>query len=449
MDSGCKRAVTVWHRRSGKDKTDLNYLIKRMSERIGQYYYYFPTMTQGRKILWDGIDKAGMRFMDHFPDDFIAGKPNNQEMKLNSVNGSLFQVVGTDRLEMVGPNPVGAVFSEFSLQNPRGWAYARPILTENGGWAIFNFTPRGRNHAYKLFRMAKDNPQWFCERLTVDDTKAVTQESIQADRDSGMTEGLIQQEYYCSFDYGMMGSYYSAVLNEIERDGHFKRSLFNRDNEVHIVLDPGYHTAIWLFQYYDPDVSVMRYHEDQGVGIDSYGALLRKWEQLHKYNYGKVYVPCDMDNNAQRVTRGETALEILREIGFDVVPLPRESSVVNEGIPRTGRFLKRCWVDYEMCEHGIDRLRLYHESQNEAMSSEENFVTRGTPAKDGNDHAADAMRYMSLAFELDLVASASYPQDHTGGEQRRRQTNNICYPGAIDDESDMWAVEEEEGAYTV
>lgn len=447
MDSGCKRAVTVWHRRSGKDKTDLNYLIKEMSQRPGQYYYYFPTMSQGRKILWDGIDKAGMPFMDHFPQDFIAGKPNQQEMKVHTVNGSLFQVVGTDRLEMVGPNPVGAVFSEFSLQNPRGWAYARPILTENGGWAIFNFTPRGRNHAYKLFRMADSNPQWFCERLTVDDTRAVTLEAIQADRDSGMTEGLIQQEYYCSFDYGMMGSYYSEVLNEIEREGHFKRSLFNRDNEVHIVMDPGYHTAIWLFQYYEPEVSVVRYHEDQGIGIDSYARLLRTWQGLHKYNYGKVYVPCDMDNNAHKVTRGETALEVLREEGFNALPLPVEKSVVREGIPRTQRFLKRCWFGYEMCEHGIDRLRQYHERQNEAMSTETEFVTSGQPAKDGNDHAADGMRYMSLAFEMDLVNSASYPLDHTGGAETRVQTNNICLPGAIDDGADMFA-EEMEGAYT-
>lgn len=38
MDTGYKRAVGVWHRRAGKDKSFLNYMIKRMIERIGQYY---------------------------------------------------------------------------------------------------------------------------------------------------------------------------------------------------------------------------------------------------------------------------------------------------------------------------------------------------------------------------------------------------------------------------
>jgi len=448
MDNGILRAVVVWHRRSGKDLSCLNYLIKRMLQRVGQYYYYFPTMSQGRKILWEGIDKGGMRFLDHFPDQLIDGKPNQQEMRIKLVNGSLFQVVGTDRLEMVGPNPVGAVFSEFSLQNPRGWAYARPILTENGGWAIFNFTPRGRNHAYKLYRMASDNPQWFCERLTVDDTTAVKSEAIQADRDSGMSEGLIQQEYYCSFDYGMIGSYYAEVLNSIEQVGHFAQSLYNRDVETHIVMDPGYTTAIWLFQSFGPEVSVLRYHEDQGLGIDTYCHMFREWEKDHGLIWGKVYVPADMDSNAHKVTRGETALDIVKDEGFDVVPLPRETNVVKEGIPRTQRFLNRCWFNYETCEHGIDRLRQYHERQNEGASTEDHYVTTGQPEKDGNDHAADAMRYMSMAFEQDLVRASSYPSDHTGSiKPKHERHNKLCYPGATDDLSDMFAPETQ-GVYT-
>ena len=64
---GYKRAVAVWHRRSGKDKTFLNYLFKSMYERVGAYYYFFPTYRQGRKVIWLGMDRLGMRFVDHFP----------------------------------------------------------------------------------------------------------------------------------------------------------------------------------------------------------------------------------------------------------------------------------------------------------------------------------------------------------------------------------------------
>jgi hypothetical protein len=72
MDSGKKRAVVVWHRRAGKDKTLINLVAKKALERVGSYYYFFPTYAQGKKILWDGTDKDGFKFIDHF--DVVAQK---------------------------------------------------------------------------------------------------------------------------------------------------------------------------------------------------------------------------------------------------------------------------------------------------------------------------------------------------------------------------------------
>ena len=58
---------------------------------------------------------------------------------------------------------VGVVFSEYSLADPAAWDYVRPILAENGGWAVFIFTPRGRNHGHALLEMARRNPAWFAQ----------------------------------------------------------------------------------------------------------------------------------------------------------------------------------------------------------------------------------------------------------------------------------------------
>jgi len=49
MRSGIKRALLVWHRRSGKDKTMLNWMIEASRERIGSYYYFFPTYSQAKR----------------------------------------------------------------------------------------------------------------------------------------------------------------------------------------------------------------------------------------------------------------------------------------------------------------------------------------------------------------------------------------------------------------
>jgi len=41
------RAVQVWHRRTGKDKTDFAAIIvKKAFERVGVYFYIFPTYSQ-------------------------------------------------------------------------------------------------------------------------------------------------------------------------------------------------------------------------------------------------------------------------------------------------------------------------------------------------------------------------------------------------------------------
>ena len=124
-------------------------------------------------------------------------------MMIEFINGSTWQLIGSDRYDsLVGTNPVGVLFSEYALSDPQAWDYIRPILTENGGWAWFISTPRGKNHFWQLYEMALRNEEWHCERLTVDDTDMITEADIQAERDSGMAESTIQQEYYCSFEEG-------------------------------------------------------------------------------------------------------------------------------------------------------------------------------------------------------------------------------------------------------
>ncbi len=196
-----RRACLVWHRRSGKSKTLLNFEIQKAFERVGVYYHAFPEYNQGRKILWDGIDKDGQKLLDHIPPQ-LRKSTNKTEMKIELINGSIWQIIGADNYDsLVGPNPVGIVLDEWAVSDkyPLAWDYFRPILAENRGWAVFPYTPRGMNHGYTLHQMAIVNPDWFHQVLTVDDTQAISRFDIQAEREAGMSEDMIQQEFYCSF----------------------------------------------------------------------------------------------------------------------------------------------------------------------------------------------------------------------------------------------------------
>ena len=232
-----KRAVVVWHRRSGKDKTAINITVSKMFERVGIYYYFMPTYSQGKKIIWDGMDRSGMPFLDHFPKPLIKSK-NETELKIELKNGSLFQIIGTDKIDaIVGTNPVGCVFSEYSLQNPKAWDYIRPILAENGGWALFLYTPRGMNHGWKLLQQAKDSDNWFWEILTVDDTKAIGKEVLEQENKE-MPSDLYQQEYYCKFLEGA-----GQAIRRIEEN------LW--DGELEILPDKFYQLGVDLAKYQD------------------------------------------------------------------------------------------------------------------------------------------------------------------------------------------------------
>lgn len=213
FDNGNKRLFHIWHRRCGKDLTDLNIVIGEMARVVGNYYYFLPTYSQAKKVIWEGKTKDGTPFLDFFPKQLIDGAPNNSELKIKFKNGSLFQLIGTDNIDsIVGTNPIGCVFSEFPLQDPKAWNFVRPILAENGGWAIFNGTPRGKNHAWNVLQIGKE-AGWFTEILTVDDTHVISQETLDDER-SQMPQALFEQEYYCKFIEGA-GQFFRRIRDNV------------------------------------------------------------------------------------------------------------------------------------------------------------------------------------------------------------------------------------------
>ena len=191
-----------------------------MMQRVGTYFYVFPTFNQGRKILWQGADRDGMKFLAHFPKELIKGDMNNTEMRIELKNGSSFQVVGADNIDnLVGTNPIGVVFSEYSLMKAQVWEFIRPILAENGGFAIFIYTPRGMNEGWKILQVAKENPdEWWHEVLTVEDTKAISKKTLFQEKKE-MPSDLFEQEYFVKFIEGASSVFKrvdEAVIDEIE-----------------------------------------------------------------------------------------------------------------------------------------------------------------------------------------------------------------------------------------
>lgn len=197
----CKRGCAVWHRRAGKDSVALNLTARDMFRRVGTYWHLFPEQTQARRAIWNGIDGRGRRIIDQVFPPPVRKRVNGNEMLVETVNGSIWQMAGSDNFDsLVGSNPVGVVFSEWALAHPDAWDYIRPILVENDGWALFIYTPRGHNHGYTTWMNALESDDWFAERLTIEDTTLIRPDQIEAERRSGMSEGKVRQEFFCSFE---------------------------------------------------------------------------------------------------------------------------------------------------------------------------------------------------------------------------------------------------------
>ena len=193
-NKGFKRLIAIWPRRSGKDIVGFNMMICAALRKVGTYFYVFPTFSSGRRILWDAINNDGMKVLDYLPRELVEDR-NEQLMRIRMINGSVIQVIGSDNFDnsIVGTNPVGIIYSEYALQDPNAYTFARPILAANDGWACFLSTPRGKNNLYDLYNIALDNPSiWFATKLTIDDTKHITPEALEQERIDA-SEDMIQQ----------------------------------------------------------------------------------------------------------------------------------------------------------------------------------------------------------------------------------------------------------------
>lgn len=392
LESGIKRAVAVWHRRAGKDSLSLNWTARSAMLRAGVYWHMAPTQRQVRKIVWDNIDGQGRRIIDQVWPQAIRTNTRDQEMQIQLKNGSIWQCVGSDNYNsLVGSNPVGVVFSEFSIADPKAWDYVRPILAENGGWALFIYTPRGPNHGKDLYDMACQERNWFSEILTVNDTNAIPLTAVDDERRAGMSEAMIEQEFYCSFSGVVDGSYYGKQIQAARNENRLTSVPYERTEPVITAWDlgTGDDTAIWFVQQIGLETRIIDYYENRGVGIDHYARVLSERDYIYKEHI----MPHDAGH--QQLATGKSLSKQLNQLGVKPTRvLPREQNLSDEvGIQAVRDLLPKCWFDHNKCKQGIKALELYRRDYDDKRD-----VFKERPLHDWTSHAADAFRYLAMGL---------------------------------------------------
>lgn len=396
INTPAARAIEIAHRRWGKDEIVLGATCELAHKRIASYWHCLPEYAQGRKALWTAVNaNTGKRRIDEaFPPE-ICETRNDQEMFIRLKCGSTWQIIGSDRFDAtVGAGVAGIAYSEWALANPSAWAYHRPMLEENNGWAAFITTPRGRNHAYSMYQMAEKSPRWFAEISSINDTKALSDEQMLdslkeyiALYGEDLGRAQFEQEYLCSFNAAILGAFYAREMLAVRAEKRIKDILPHPKYPVHTAWDIGVRddTSIWWFQVYGGKVYILDCYTANSVGVDHYAEICH----TKPYKRGIDFVPHDA--KVKEWGTGRTRVETMRLLGLN--PQLVHMATKLDGINAVRRTLPLC-VFHTRCEDvGISALEQYRREWDD-----ERKTFKASEVHDWTSHLADAFRYLAMAW---------------------------------------------------
>lgn len=373
------------HRRAGKDATYFNLAWLIACLKRGNYLYTLPKIGQAKNVIWEGTDLEGRRWIDVIPKHLVANI-NQSERKIYFTSGSMLHITGADSIlgSHLGSNLNGIFMSEFQRTAPGIWDYLRPIVKRSKGFACFNYTSFGQCHAHRLRVANIDNPLWHCRKLTVSDTRdnngnyIFSPEQIEEERQSGMDEDLIQQEYYCDDSIAVKGTYFAEQIQLARKEGRIVKFVEIYPNlKVHTSWDIGSRdtNVIWLFQVVgtgeNQEFRYFDYIEANYKDVPYYLKMLEEKKKQHGFSsYGHHFLPHDVSQTEW--TSGKTRLVKLMQSGLNVTPVPRLRVIERVQIARSN--FNKCIFAEHACKNGIEALeasRAKYDEKLKAFSSDE------------------------------------------------------------------------------
>jgi phage terminase large subunit len=380
----------VTHRRAGKTLAcihDLHRGATRSQKLRPRYAYLSPFLRQSKAVAWDylraAIEPGRMAGAD--------ASAHESELRIDYAdNGGQVRLYGADNPDaMRGIYLDGVVLDEYADMDPRVWSeIIRPALADRQGWAVFIGTPKGRNAFFELWRRAQSEPGWFSMMLKASETGLIPESELESAR-RDLTEEQYAQEFECSFDAAVVGSYYGKPMMRAEAERRMAPVPYDPAALVWTSWDLGIRdaTAIWFAQVVGREIRVIDYYEASGVDLGHYV------REIHSrpYVYAGHIVPHDAQ--AKELGTGKSRLEVLANLGLKhitLAPLHR----IEDGINAVRMLLPRCWFDQAKCARGIDALKLYRADYDDKLKA-----LRAHPVHDWTSHAADSFRYLAMTLD--------------------------------------------------
>jgi len=374
--------VVVAHRRLGKTVSAINALIKAavmLDKPNARFAYIAPTYSQAKRVAWDYLQEYTRP---------LGGKANSSELRVDFFGDKRISLYGSENADALrGQYFDGVILDEIGDQNPKIWnEIIRPALADRKGWCLFIGTPKGNNHFKDFADRAQVTDGWKYLEFKASETGIIDPHEL-ASAKAEMGDDKYKQEFECSFDAPVEGSYYGTLLNEAEEQHRITKIPKEELSRTVCAWDLGMSdsTAIWVAQVVGKEVRLIDYCENHGVGLEYYVGWLRD----NGYSGGEQILPHDVE--VRELGTGKSRKEMLMDAGLDITVAPRVS--VADGIQSVRRLLPRCWFDEEATKQGLSALRNYRREFDEKRN-----VFYDRPLHDWCSHAADAFRYLAIGF---------------------------------------------------
>lgn len=422
-DTRGRFTVIAAHRRWGKSKMcieEVNREAWRNPRERPQYAYLGPERTQVKMVVWDewkqhlrnvpGINFNESELRIDFPDRMMGGK---------IVQGARIYLRGADNPDSLRGIYLDGVIMDEVAQMPKSvWTQViRPALSDRLGWAMFIGTPKGKNFFYDLYVQADTGKNkkgmpvngWKAFMFKASETGYVGADELE-DAKNDMSPEEYDQEYECSFDAALQGTYYGKTMEHLRAEGGVGTYTYNPKYPVITSWDLGINdlTVIWFAQQYDGITYIIDYYEDSNKAIPHYVNVIKAKPYIYDYHI----MPHDV--NKRSFSTGVTRVEEFIRADLKVRVAPKLP--IFDGINAVRSILPLCRFNESRCEKGLIALFHYRSALNEKLG-----VQQQVPIHDKYSHAADAFRYLAITLR---PKKGVLGEDHTNPKLKLTQYNS-------------------------
>jgi phage terminase large subunit len=414
--------VLVAHRRFGKTVFSINHMGDRAlkeNKPMPRFAYLAPTYGQAKRVVWD--------YLKAWASKIPNAEVNEAELRVDLPHNKarIILLSAENPTSLKGIYLDGVILDEYAEMNPVAWREViRPTLSDRKGWAIFIGTPKGRNNFYEMYKGATEgwketasgilvpDADWYGQVFRASETGILDEKELASARQQ-MTEEEYNQEFECSWDAGLVGSYFTKELALARAEGRITTVSHDPMVPVDTYWDLGLNdaTSVWFCQTIRGEDRMIDYYEISGASLPEIVVDLQK----KRYKYGETVLPHDAA--ARDLSTGRSQVQVMRSLGLSRIRVIPRVGTKREGINAARMAFSTTWFDKQKCDKGLEALANYQRKWDA-----KNNVYQESPLHNWASNGADAFQQFGLGRRGDSRDSGRSRGDYGGSRPYEANT---------------------------